>query len=118
METINDGTVYQEASKAPLSGWYYFVSWKAYLKNESFWWLVLAVPHLYKMQSIFYKNGQEKLIATFMLLYFVLPKATQMIRQTVKLTTKQKQHTEVTIPPSLPNEPRKQAKKASFQGVQ
>lgn len=47
---------------------YYFTSWKYYSEAEDTWEPVLAVMHLEKIISIFYKDNLEKLTVISLLI--------------------------------------------------
>lgn len=63
-ETIKDSTINNKAVKSKLAKLYYLVFKKSYLENESIWELGLAIIHLQKFISIFYKHYSKKPIAT------------------------------------------------------
>ena len=89
VRAIWDNAVYARKSGSLLPGLYYLVAWKGYSKEENTWELVLAVQHLRKLISSFYKDHSEKPTATSPAVDSALP----MARPTVKparLITKQK----------------------------
>ena len=61
VELIWDSAVYASKSESgQLPGLYNLVAWKGYLEEENIWELLLAVQHLKKLISCFYKEHLEK----------------------------------------------------------
>ena len=67
VEGICDSMVYARKLEAgDLSGLYYLVSWKSYLKDKNTWEITSAVQHLRKLVSSFYKNYPNKAIVNYL----------------------------------------------------
>ncbi len=80
IEAIIDNVVYDQwANNNQMPGFYYFVLWKGYPKEKNIWEPLLAVIHLWKLMSIFYKEYPEKPIVTSPLLDSTLPMARSTI---------------------------------------
>ena len=68
VERIWDSTFYAKKSAAcHLPGLYYLISWKGYPKEENTWEPTLAIQHLRKLLSAFYKDNPNKSMATSLL---------------------------------------------------
>ncbi len=77
---IIDNAVYgQQANNNQMSRLYYLVLWKGYLEEENTWKLSLAIIHLRKLISTFYKEYPKKPTATSLPLDSVLPMVRTMI---------------------------------------
>ncbi len=76
---INSAVYSQQANNNQISGFYYLVLWKGYPKEENTWEPSLAVIHLRKLISTFYKEHPEKPTVTSLLLDFAPPMARLMI---------------------------------------
>ena len=91
VKAIWDNTVYaKESELGRLPGLYYRVSWKRYQEEENTWELALAVQHLKKFISSFYKNHPDKLTTTFPAIDTALPMAKPTVKQIVKPTASSK----------------------------
>ena len=102
VEAIWDSAVYAKESKSGyLLGFYYLVSWKGYLEEKNTWEPTLAVQHLRKLVSSFYKDHPNKPTATSKAIDTALPIAKPIVKLTA---TKQKRDW-------LANSSNKQAKK-------
>ena len=65
VEGICNSALYaRELETGQLPGFYYLVSWKGYLEDESTWKPISAMQHLRKLVSIFYKNHPNILTVT------------------------------------------------------
>ena len=65
IEAIWDSAIYaQKSESSHLPGLYYLLFWKGYSKKENTWELALAVQHLKKLISLFYKDHPNKPTAT------------------------------------------------------
>ena len=84
VEAIHNSAVYTRELTGYLLGLYYLVSWKGYPEEENTWESVLAVQHLRKLISLFYKNHPAKPIAIFE----AIETASPMARPTIKLAAK------------------------------
>ena len=73
MDAINDNVVYAKEAAKYLPRLYYLVAWKDYPKEENTWKPSLAVMHLCKMVSTFYKDHPKQPIATSASLDLVPP---------------------------------------------
>ena len=60
VEAIQDSAVYAKEADGHLLRLYYLIAWKGYLEEENTWEPSLAVMHLQKIVSTFYKNHPEK----------------------------------------------------------
>ena len=60
VDSIQNSAVYARKSARQLSGLYYLVSWKGYPKKENTWKLVLAIQHLWRHITAYYKDNLEK----------------------------------------------------------
>ena len=80
VEAICDSAVYARELVGHLPGLYYLVSWKRYPEEENTWEPALAIQHLRKLISSFYKNYPEKPTATFK----AIDTAPPMARPTIK----------------------------------
>ena len=80
VESNRDSIVYTRNSEVDhLSGLYYLVPLKSYPKNKNTKKPALAVQHLRKLMSIFYKDYLNKPTAIFLLIDFTLPMAKYII---------------------------------------
>ena len=57
---IWDSTVYAMESAGQLPGLYYLVSWKSYPEKENIWEHALAIQHLWRLVTVYYKDNPEK----------------------------------------------------------
>lgn len=85
-----DSKVYANKSESHLLGLYYLVSWKGYLEEENIWEPVLAIQHLWKLVTTFYKKHLKKPMATSLLINSALLMAKPIVRLRI-FTTQQKQ---------------------------
>ena len=89
VEAIWDKIVYmRESESGHLPGLYYLVLWKGYSEEKNTWKPVLAVQHLKKPISLFYKDHPDKSTATSPTINTTPP----MARPTVKPTRPPKQN--------------------------
>ena len=84
VEAICDSAVYATESAGHLLGLYYLVFWKSYPEKENTWEPALAIQHLKKPISLFYKDHPDKPIAIFETIDTALP----MAKPTIKLAAK------------------------------
>ena len=85
VEAIIDNAVYgQQANNNQMLGLYYLVLWKGYSEEENTWKPSLAVIHLRKLISTFYKRHSEKPIAIFLLLDSAPPIAKPTVLKKLK----------------------------------
>ena len=103
IEGIWDSAVYARELEGHLLGLYYLVAWKGYPEEENTCEPVLAVQHLKKLISSFYKDHLKKPAATFLLVDSALPMARATVKP-VRPISKRKQ-----VQPA--NNANKQAKK-------
>ena len=83
VEAIWDSVVYaKESELGHLPGLYYLVSWKRYPEEKNTWEPMLAVQHLRKLISSFYKDHSDKATA----ISPTIDTAPPMARPTVKST--------------------------------
>ena len=88
VKAIQDSAVYSKESKLGyLPEFYYLVSWKGYLVKENIWKPALAIQHLRKLISSFYKDYLIKPIVTSKAIDTILLMAKPNIRP---MTLKQK----------------------------
>ncbi len=66
VEAIIDSATYGQQANDPMPGLYHLVLWKSYPEEENTWEPSLAVIHLRKLISTFYKEYSEKPTATFL----------------------------------------------------
>ena len=91
VEAIWDSVVYvRESTTGHLPGLYYLVSWKDYTEEENTWEPYLAIQHLRKLISLFYKEHLNKPITTSKAIHFAPPMARPTVRPTVTKTKKRK----------------------------
>ena len=90
VEGIWGSAVYVKESESHLPSLYYLVAWKGYLKKKITWELILAVQHLRKLISSFYKNHPKKPIAISPPVDFAPPMAKPTVKL-ARLIRKQKQ---------------------------
>ena len=64
VDGIWNSAVYARESAKQLPGLYYLVLWKSYPEKENTWKLALAIQHLWKLVTAYYKVNPEKPIAT------------------------------------------------------
>lgn len=89
-EAICNNEVYTRKLEDYLSGFYYLVSWKDYLKKENIWELVLVIQYLQRLVTTFYKKYLKKLRAIFLLIDSTLS-MTRSVDKLIKApNTKQK----------------------------
>ncbi len=86
VEAIINSVVYGQQANDQMPGLYYLVSWKGYPEEENTWEPSLAVIHLRKLISTFYKEHPEKPTATSL----PLDSAPPMARPTIPKEPKQK----------------------------
>ena len=107
VEGIRNSAVYAKESVAGhLPGLYYLISWNGYPKEENIWEPALAVEHLWKLLSAFYKDKPNKPISTSSPSDTVLPMAQSLVVPLTK-TIKQKRGQ-----PAATNTRKKKAKKS------
>ena len=87
VEAIYDSAVYAKKADRHLPGLYYLITWKGYSEEENTYEPFLAVIHLRKMITIFYKDHLKKPTTTSAPLHSALP----MDKSTIQLSTKRKQ---------------------------
>ena len=72
-KAIQNNVVYANKAHVHLSGFYYLIVKKGYLKEKNTYKLLLAVQYLKKLISCFHKKYLKKLISIFLLIDSVLP---------------------------------------------
>ena len=60
VESIWDSVVYARESAGQLPGLYYLVSWKGYPEEENTWEPTLAIQHLQRLVTAYYKDNSKK----------------------------------------------------------
>ena len=79
VDGIQDSAVYtKELATGQLPGLYYLVLWKSYLKEKNTWEPALAIQHLQRLVTAYYKDNSEKLITTSFFVDTALPMARPM----------------------------------------
>ena len=88
VEAICDSSVYAKELEEYLSGLYYLVFWKGYLKKENTWKPYLAVEQLKKVIYLFHKHYPDKPITVFEAIDILYPVARPTIKSAAKSAIK------------------------------
>ncbi len=88
VEAICDSAVYAKESDSGhhLPGLYYLVSWKGYPEDKNTWEPTLAMLHLYKLISTFYRDHLEKPTTTSPPIDSTSPMAKPIVRPKASIT--------------------------------
>ena len=84
IQVICDSMVYTKKSIDYLSGLYYLIFWKGYLEEKNIWEPTIAIKHLRKLISLFYKDSSNKITTILKAIDIIL----LMVRLTIKPATK------------------------------